>query len=565
MRGHLLTACALAFVALMALPASSLTAPAADLGGVLQGPPSSLSPLTALATDLGASPLDRPVSIVVGLQLRDRDGLDGFLARASDPASPDYQAWLTQDEFNGLYAPTTEQEAAVVAWLTDAGFTVTGTWSNHLLVQALGDNAAVQRAFGVRVHEVLFDGGQHFAVLDEPQFPASVAPFVTGVLGLDDLAQMQPLQAPGGDDATAKHRKPVEVTPNDSVGTACCYWSPRDTNAFYNEDHNGAHTGAGQTVVIVGAYDFLTADFTGFNAQMALSNPAVTRVCAGSGAGCSFNSQQSSEISLDVEYAHGTAPSAGLVSIMAQSTLLTDFTTAYNSVVTRNDGHSVSTSWGLCEKQMSSATRATDDGIFANGNALGQSWFAASGDSGSNDCPAQVGRKGVDYPASSPYIMGVGGTHGTCPAGSFTPTNPVCSGYGSEAGWSGSGGGDSLYYAKPSWQTGCTVPTGNRHVPDVSLVADSSPGYLVAFNGAWYAIGGTSAAAPQVAGMFAGLDQAKAAGGVGLPGTRLYQLCAGNSFHDITSGSNGAYSAVAGYDRVTGIGTINEGNLITNW
>ena len=393
---------------------------------------------------------------------------------------------------------------------------------------------------------------------------ASVAPFVTGVIGLDDLAQAAPLQAPG-DGAGAQHRKPVEVTPNDSVGTACCYWSPRDTNNFYNEDHNGAHTGAGQTVVIVGAYDFLTSDFTGFNAQMGLSNPAVTRVCAGSGAGCAFNSQQSSEISLDVEYAHGTAPSAGLVSIMSQSTLLTDFTTAYNLVVTRNDGHSVSTSWGLCEKQMAAATRATDDNIFANGNAIGQSWFAASGDSGSNDCPAQVGRKGVDYPASSPYVMGVGGTHGTCPAGSFTPSNPVCSGYGSESGWSGSGGGDSVYYAKPSWQTGCTVPTGNRHVPDVSLVADSSPGYLVAFNGAWYAIGGTSAAAPQVAGMFAGLDQAKAAGGVGHPGTRLYQLCAGTSFHDITSGSNGAYSAVAGYDRVTGIGTINEGNLITNW
>src|SRR5205823_747586 len=107
--------------------------------------------------------------------------------------------------------------------------------------------------------------------------------------------------------------------------------------------------------------------------------------------------------------------------------------------------------------------------------AVGQSWFSASGDSGSNDCPAQVGRKGVDYPASSPYVMGVGGTTPTCPSGSFIPSNPVCSGYGSEAGWSGSGGGDSAYYAKPTWQTGCTVPTGNRHVPDVSLEANPTP------------------------------------------------------------------------------------------
>lgn len=549
---------ALGVLALLALPSASLLIDAPDVE--VPQHPSSLSPMLASAIDLGAASPDLPLQVTVALALRDKAGLDAFLQSASDPASPLFQQWLTQAEFNDRYGPTPEQAGAVAAWLSGAGFTVTDVAANRLLVQADGTAADALAAFGVAVHSVVLDGAAHYAVVDEPQLPADVAPFVVGVLGLDDLVSLHAIQ-----DADANHRKPVEVSPNDNVGTACCYWSPRDTNNFYNEDHNGAHTGAGQTVVIVGAYDFLTSDFTGFNAQMGLSNPAVTRVCAGSGAGCTFNSQQSSEIALDIEYAHGTAPSAALVSVMSQSTLITDFTTAYNTVVTRNDGHAVSTSWGLCEKQMSAASRSADDNIFANGNAIGQSWFAASGDAGSNDCPAQLGRKGVDYPASSPYMMGVGGTHATCPAGSFTPTNPVCSGYGSEVGWSGSGGGDSVYYAKPSWQAGCTVPTGNRHVPDVSLMSDSSPGYLVAFNGAWYAIGGTSAAAPQLAGMFAALNQAKASGGVGHPGTRLYQLCAGNSFHDIVSGSNGAYSAVAGYDRVTGIGTINEGNLITNW
>ena len=538
MRTHAIAIPALVAVAML-LPSMG---GAVEIGRVtLSG---NVSPILAQSVILGPAPVDTPIEIVMALKLHDAAGLDQFLADVQDPASPVFHQFLTQEQFNQRFAPTATEEAAVEAFLVANGFTLTQTFSNHLLVGAKAPIGVVEQAFNVHIASVSYDGQVGYATIEEPSVPATLAPSLTGVLGLDNLGHAQP---------------------RDNLGTNCCYWSPRDTNNFYNEDHNGAHTGAGQTIVIVGAYDFLTADFTGFNAQMGLSNPSVTRVCAGSGAGCAFSSSQSTEISLDIEYAHGTAPSAALVSVMSQSTLLTDFTTAYNTVVTRNDGHSVSTSWGLCEKQMAAATRASDDSIFANGNAIGQSWFAASGDSGSNDCPAQVGRKGVDYPASSPYVMGVGGTHGTCPAGSFVAANPVCSGYGSETGWSGSGGGDSAYYAKPSWQTGCTVPTGNRHVPDVSLIADSTPGYLVAFNGAWYAIGGTSAAAPQVAAMFAGLDQAKATGGVGNPGTRLYQLCAGNSFHDVTSGSNGGYSAVAGYDRVTGIGTINEGNLITNW
>ncbi len=503
----------------------------------------SMSPLAPLATDLGPVPASFPVDVTVGLDLRDHAGLDAFLLSASDPASPDFQRWLTQDEFNARFGPTPEQEAAVVAWLSGAGFTVTQTHANRLLVEASGDAAAAQAAFGVEVHRVVLDGQARHAILQEPSFPAEVAAFTTGVMGLDDLARLKPL---------------------DNLGTNCCYLSPRDTDAVYDEQR-AVNTGAGQKVVIVGAYDHKDTDLAGFNAQMGLPAVAVTRVCtpgSGSSAGCKFSAQQSIEISMDVEYVHGTAPSAGIVSILSRTTATTAFTSAYNQVVLRNDGHSVSTSWGLCEQLMSAATRASDDNIFANGNALGQSWFAASGDSGSLDCN---GATGVDYPASSPYIMASGGTHVTCPAGSFIPSNPVCSGYGSETGWSGSGGGTSVYYAHPAWQTGCGVPAGNRHVPDVSLASDSAPGYLVAFNGGWYAAGGTSIASPQHAGMFAALNAAKGGSGLGHPGLRLYQLCASSGIHDITSGSNGGFSAVAGYDRVTGVGTVDEANLIANW
>jgi kumamolisin len=161
--------------------------------------------------------------------------------------------------------------------------------------------------------------------------------------------------------------------------------------------------------------------------------------------------------------------------------------------------------------------------------------------------------------------MGVGGTHATCSSG-MTNNNPACGGYGSESAWSGSGGGASAHYAKPTFQTGCSVPAdGKRDVPDVALEADTSPGNYIAEAGGWYIVGGTSDAAPSWAGYFAELNQKKGGSGLGLPGARLYALCGGNSFHDITSGNNGAFSAGAGYDKVTGIGTINAANLLANY
>src|SRR5581483_11239416 len=119
---------------------------------------------------------------------------------------------------------------------------------------------------------------------------------------------------------------------------------------------------------------------------------------------------------------------------------------------------------------------------------------------------------------------------------------------------------------KPSYQTGCGVPAdGQRDVPDLSMEADTSPGNWVVFNGTWNVVGGTSDAAPQWGAYFALLNQRIGGSGVGLPGTRLYQLCGGSSYHDVTSGSNGAFSAGAGYDQVTGLGTIDADWFLVNW
>src|SRR5437867_10647269 len=173
---------------------------------------------------------------------------------------------------------------------------------------------------------------------------------------------------------------------------------------------------------------------------------------------------------------------------MSASTSLADVTTMYNRIVTASPGHVVSTSWGACEVGLSAASQQTDDNIFANANAIGQSWFAASGDNGSRDCSNLLG---VDNPANSPHVIGVGGTRPLCSSG-LTSSSPACGGYGSETAWSGSGGGVSQVFARPAFQRGCGVPAGTRPlVPNAAREADTSPANYVAETGSVCLVRGT--------------------------------------------------------------------------
>jgi len=510
----------------------------------------SLSPHLKDAVDLGRAPASERHRVVVSLDVRDREGLEAFLADVQDPSSPRYRQFLSQAEFDALYAPTEAQEQAVVDHLRGAGLRVTERFPNRLLVGAAGSVAALERAFGVEIHSVERGGKRHYAALDEPSLPAEMASYVVGVIGLDDLSERHP------------HVGSVEpaAAPRAALGSNCCHLSPNDVFAFY--DNTAAVSGAGETIVIAGAYAWRDTDNAAFNSQWGLPQLPVgsAQVCTGpsTSSGCKFSSQNSIEIALDVEYAHGTAPAARVLNYMSASTSTADFTTMYNRIVTDNPGHVVSTSWGACEVAFSAASQQTDDNIFANANAIGQSWFAASGDSGSRDCS---GLLGVDNPANSPHVIGVGGTTPKCSSG-MTSSSPGCGGYASESAWSGSGGGVSQVFARPAFQSGCGVPAGTRRlVPDVALEADTSPGNYVAENGSWWIVGGTSDAAPQWAGLAAELAQQRG-GPLGNPGALLYGLCGTAALHDVTSGSNGDYSAGVGYDLVTGLGSFDARNLL---
>ena len=295
--------------------------------------------------------------------------------------------------------------------------------------------------------------------------------------------------------------------------------------------------GSGQTIAIVDAYDDpnISSDLAKFDSQFGLAAPPGFTKVFQSGFKPQADTGWSQEISLDVEWAHAMAPKANIVLVEANSANLSDLLSAVNTARNMPAVSVISMSWGSSE--FYGETRY-DSYFTTPAGHQGITFVASSGDQGAPGL----------WPSLSTNVLAVGGTS----------LHLSGSGYGSESAWSGSGGGTSQYESEPSYQSN-VQSTGARSTPDVSYDANPSTGFAVYDSygsGGWMVVGGTSAGAPQWAALVAIADQGLAQAGKGtLDGaqSRVYQLPSGD-FHDITSGSNG-YSAGAGYDLVTGLGS----------
>src|SRR4029077_7417784 len=124
---------------------------------------------------------------------------------------------------------------------------------------------------------------------------------------------------------------------------------------------------------------------------------------------------------LDVELTHAIAPGARIVNYMAASASLADLAMAYDRIVADDPGHMLMHNWGTCEVNAPPAAQEINDQIFASGSAIGQAWFAATGDHGSHDCRGEPGGHRrlvtVDQPANSSHLVAVGGTTPRCSGG----------------------------------------------------------------------------------------------------------------------------------------------------
>lgn len=338
--------------------------------------------------------------------------------------------------------------------------------------------------------------------------------------------------------------------------------------------------GKGQTIAIVDVSDDpnILSDANVFSSQFGLplfnqgsGSPTFTKLNENGSQGSypRTNSSWAGEISLDVEWAHAIAPQANIVLVEANSQSTSDVFKAINAARNYSGVSVVSMSWGYNESNSSmQKLMASYDSKYLTTPAghTPITFVAATLDNGS--------QYGVYWPAISPNVLAVGGT---------VLTTDAAGNYLGESGWNSSTGGISKYEAEPSWQKGVVPlnldPNGMRTNPDVSYAATNFAIYdTVPYYGqtGWFSAGGTSAGTPQWAALIALADQGRAAqqlpslDGASQTLPALYQLAqqqfAANStaayFHDIVGGSNGAYTAIPGYDLVTGIGTPMANQLI---
>jgi subtilase family serine protease len=522
-------------------------------------------PLIQQAHLLQATNLTQQLNLSIGMQLRNSSDLDSLLSAIYDPNSSQYHQYLMPDQFNQLFAPTSDQVQQVVSYLQSQGMTVTSIAPDNLLIDATATVAQVQQAFNVRINTYQTGNHTFYANTASPSVPTSISQLITSIGGLDNSVQYHPLYR-----MLNKHN-----LNHNAILAAPGGFGPKDLSGGYDATplQNAGILGDNQTVALFELDGYQLSDVTQYFQTYGLTTPNISTVPVDGFSGTP--GQGAIEVELDMEVVGALAPHANQIVYEGPNTTqgLND---TYNKIVNDHKAHIVSISWGLCEAYSGAAELQTLDNIFKQGASQGISFFAASGDSGAYDCGD--GTLGVDSPASDPYVTGVGGTNLQLKSGA----------YGSESVWSnpndtqrspngaGGGGGVSNTFAKPSWQTGPGVQNGNREVPDVSADADPATGYATYCtvtnagcpSTGWLTVGGTSAAAPLWAGSMALIDQylqSQSKAAVGSANPALYSLFntqqQSPAFHDITRGNNLHYAATTGYDLGSGIGTPDVNNI----
>lgn len=539
------------------------------------------------ATDLGRAPDGAltGLQMVFALSQAKQAALEQLLARQQDPAAAEYHKWLTPEDYATRFGASDSDISDAVNWLASQGLQVGAVARGRNAVTFSGSVRKVEAAFGTEIHKYSVDGETHFANASDPSVGAVLAGKVAAVRGLHDFRMRHPRYT--------------------SATSGNHYLAPDDYSVLYNLKplYDKKIDGTGQKLAIVGQSQVPLSDLqlfrTSFN--LAANDPQILLVPGLKDPGVVSGDQ--GESILDIEWAGAVARNATIIFVYSL-----DVTDAVFYVIDQNLAPVVSMSYGLCESQTGAADLSLLRTYAQRAASQGITWVAASGDSGAADCFSNTSRTvaqlAVDAPASIPEVTGVGGT--TFSEGTGTYWNAANDAnkasvlsYIPETAWndsttgnlSSSGGGASTFFAKPSWQVGAGVPSDSaRDVPDVSMSASAShDGYLVYQSGNLQVVGGTSAAAPTFSGIVALLNQYQVANGLqttagmGNVNPRLYAMAASvpSAFHDITTGSNIVnpcsnrvtacvsptigYTAAAGYDQVTGLGTVDAFNLVTNW
>lgn len=497
---------------------------------------------------LSAQTLNASKQMKLGLvlPLRNETELDSLLAQIYDPASPLYHHYLSSKEFTARFEPSQADYDKVVAWARANNLEVTATTANRHIVDVRGNVSDVNRALHVtmRQYQHPTESRTFFAPDREPTVDLGVQ--LLHINGLDNY--VRPFNHMRRHPASAQG----EVARASSGSGPSGNFLPSDIRAAYYG--SGSLTGAGQAAAIFSYDGYQTSDLSGYYSATGATDPGVpvnNVLVNGYSGACTNPSTGASSCSdgeqiLDIANLAGMAP--GLTQILFyEGSSAGDI---LNQMASDNSASVITSSWGGGD------FGSSDDSIYKEFQAQGQTFVNASGDAGSYTT------SNWDAPSLDPYITDVGATDLT--------TNGAGGSWKSETAWSDSSGGylSSAGYAIPSYQQLAGVinstnkgSTKYRNDPDIALEGNfDNPTYS---NGSLETgVGGTSYAAPRLAGVIALANQQAAASGkgnIGFLNTALYNFGVGSSyhsyFHDITSGSNGGFKAVAGFDLVTGWGS----------
>jgi kumamolisin len=466
-----------------------------------------------------------------------------LVLRRRHGAAPRAAGWPKRPQWQrgqfGAGADPADLDAAR-AFARTHGLTETASDAARRVLHLSGTPAALERAFGVKLGRYQFaDGrGPFIGCGHAPTLPAQAI----AVLGLD--------RRPVAKSHSRRPKAPPSVT-----------YTPLQVGALYA--YPAGTDGSGQAVAVIElGGGFSSSDLATYFSGLGIAKPPTVTAVSVAGGANQPGGAADDEVMLDIEVIGALAPGAHIVVYFAPNTDQ-GFYEAISQAAhdTTNKPSVMSISWGGPESSWTGPSRDAMETALEDAAALGVTVTVAAGDDGSSDGESD-GQAHVDFPASSPYALGCGGTKLTS-TGNAIKSEVV---WNETAGGEGAtGGGVSQVYALPAWQAASAVPqapdgSSGRGVPDVAGNADPLTGYQVLVDGQSQVIGGTSAVAPLWAALIARCNQ-KLAAPLGDVHAALYQI-GERAFHDITQGNNGAYQAKVGWDPCTGLGTPNGTALL---
>jgi kumamolisin len=507
----------------------------------------------------GRLPGNQVLQLDLVLPLRDPAGLQAFLAEVYNPKSPNYRQFLTPLQFTAKFGATPDQYDTVVRFAKTYGFEVVGGSVDARDVQVKGTVANIEAAFHVNI-QIYRHPTEDRTFYSPDREPTLDLPFsLWHISGLDNYSIPRPLHISRDEFAQAHGIDAQKVASHATTGSgpSASFLGSDMRAAYYG---SGSLTGAGQHL---GLWEFLGTDLADLNtyyANVHQTNSVPVNLIStdGSSTSCVYPGCDDTEQTLDMTQALGMAPGLASLDVYVSTTsdvAIISAMTTHNPLPT-----TIGCSWGW-----SPVDPSTLDPYFQQMAAQGQNFFAASGD---YSTWTKTGNSAA-WPADDAYVVSVGGTDLT--------TASAAGPWASETAWADSGGGISPDgIAIPSWQQLSGVinssnrgSTTLRNGPDVSANANFTF-YTCANQQACLAntYGGTSFAAPMWAGFIALANQQYAQSNpgktIGFINPNIYaENISGGSltsayaadFHDVTSGTSGSYSAVTGFDLVTGWGS----------